>query len=285
MRIWLLFGGHGWIGNMVYKLLLDQNEEVYIATSRVDDVEATENEIITIKPTHVISWIGKTSGPGYNTIDYLEQPNKLVENVRDNLFSILVLAKLSEKYNFHLTSGGTGCIFSYQDEIKFNENDIPNFFGSQYSVIKGFTDRLLHLFPNVLNVRIRMPISTCQSPRNFINKIVNYPKIHSIENSMTVLPELLPIMIDLAKKKHGGTINLTNPGTISHNTILEMYKEFIDPNHTWENVESVDGLVSAKRSNNHLDTTLLQTLYPDVLPIHESVRKCILAFKKTIISI
>ena len=42
---------------------------------------------------------------------------------------------------------------------------------------------------------------------------------------MTVLNELLPIMIDLSLHNKTGTINLTNPGLISHNEILNMYKE------------------------------------------------------------
>ena len=46
-----------------------------------------------------------------------------------------------------------------------------------------------------------MPINAENNPRNFITKITNYEKICSNYNSMSVLPELLPIMIDLSKKK------------------------------------------------------------------------------------
>ncbi len=31
------------------------------------------------------------------------------------------------------------------------------------------------------------------------------------------------------------TINFTNTGLISHNKILEMYKETVDPSFVWEN--------------------------------------------------
>ena len=98
-----------------------------------------------------------------------------------------------------------------------------------YSIVKGFTDQIINLFPNVLNLRIRMPITDIPNPRNFITKIATYEKICSIPNSMTVLPELLPMVLELAKKNHTGTLNLTNPGLISHNEILEMYKEIVDP--------------------------------------------------------
>ena len=54
-------------------------------------------------------------------------------------------------------------------------------------------------------------------------------KVCSVPNSMTVLPELLPYVLEMMKMKKTGTINLTNPGLISHNEILDMFKEIVDP--------------------------------------------------------
>ena len=39
----------------------------------------------------------------------------------------------------------------------------------------------------------------------------------------------------LAEQNETGTLNLTNPGLISHNEILEMYKEIVDPTFKWSN--------------------------------------------------
>jgi len=52
-------------------------------------------------------------------------------------------------------------------------------------------------------------------------------------------------------------MNYTNPGAVSHNEILEMYKEYIDPEFTWSNfsVEEQAKVIVAARSNNLLDTT------------------------------
>ena len=52
---------------------------------------------------------------------------------------------------------------------------------------------------------------------------------------MTVLDNLLPVLIEYSLKNKCGTINLTNPGLISHNEILELYTEIIDPTFTWDN--------------------------------------------------
>ncbi len=298
----LVYGSKGWIGQQVIGHLQNKSIEYVLGEARVDNVEEVECEIVKYLSenlTHVFSFIGRTHGTFENqkieTIDYLEKPGKLVENVRDNLFSPMSLAIICLKYGVHLTYLGTGCIFDYDNEIHFrdvdsetdlvgfNEMDKPNFFGSSYSIVKGFTDRLMHILnKGVLNVRIRMPITDEVNPRNFITKISKYQKICSIPNSMTVLDELIPIMIDMAMKCEEGTVNMTNPGRITHNEILEMYKEIIDPNFTWENfsIEEQNQILASKRSNNFLETSRLEEFAPNVNNIHDSVRMTLMRMKE-----
>lgn len=288
----LIYGANGWIGKQVCNLLDSMNINWVEGKVRAENINELENEINNLSPTHIMSFIGRThgeiNGTKYTTIDYLEQKGKIKENIRDNLYSPLVLAILSNKLNFHYTYLGTGCIFEFDNlhpfgqEINgFNEEAVPNFFGSSYSIVKGYTDKLMHMFPNVLNVRIRMPITSDLNERNFITKIITYEKICSVPNSMTVLPELLPILIDMAKNKVVGTINLTNPGLISHNEILEMYKEIVDTTFTWQNfsIEEQNAILASGRSNNYLDTSRLQSLYPNVRNIKDSIKDCLLIIK------
>jgi dTDP-4-dehydrorhamnose reductase len=291
----LIYGVKGWIGSQVVILLNKLNINWTEGIARAEQIEQLEEEIKLVKPTHVMSFIGRTHGKigdkEFTTIDYLEQSGKLKENVRDNLYSPVVLAILSNKYNFHYTYLGTGCIFEY-DELThlfgiekngFNESDVPNFFGSSYSIVKGYTDRLLHLFPNVLNVRIRMPITSDKNPRNFITKITTYKKVCSVPNSMTVLDELLPIMIDMSiNKKIVGTINLTNPGLITHNEILELYKIHVDNDFTWKNftIEEQNKRLLSKRSNIELSTEKLYELYPNIPDITKSIERCMICYAK-----
>lgn len=179
---------------------------------------------------------------------------------------------------------GTCCIFEYENPYKdvdvdktgFNENDNPNFTGSNYSLVKGFTDRLMKQL-NILNLRIRMPITGEHHPRNFITKITQYEYICSIANSMSVLYELLPLSLEMMKNNETGTFNFTNPGAISHNQILEMYREIVDPNFSWKNFDLNDQskVLKARRSNNKLDTSKLTNKY-EVTPIKDAVRKCLI---------
>lgn len=292
----LVYGTRGWIGGQFIKLLKDNNIDCISGEARVNNYNNLKKEIEDSKPTHVVSFIGRTHGiidnKVYTTIDYLEQEGKLVENVRDNLYGPCLLALICEKMNTHYTYLGTGCIFKFDEDhpfgdetTGFNEEDLPNFFGSSYSVVKGFTDQLMHTFNNnVLNLRIRMPIVGEKNSRNFITKIVNYEKICSVPNSMSVLPDLLPCVIEMMKQEMTGTINLVNPGLITHNEVLEMYKEIVDPKFTWKNfsIEEQRKILAADRSNTCLDTSKITTKFPNLLPIKDAVRKCMINYKESL---
>jgi dTDP-glucose 4,6-dehydratase len=293
----LVYGANGWIGGQFVSILIENNIHFVSGKSRADNEIDLEKEIKDVSPTHVVSFIGRTHGTigdkKYTTIDYLEEDGKLLENVRDNLFSPLLIAELCKRSNIHFTYLGTGCIFKYdeehpfgKEESGFDEDALPNFFGSSYSVVKGFTDRLMHMYnKNVLNLRIRMPITGEINPRSFVTKIATYPRVCSVPNSMSVLPELLVYVVDMMRKSITGTMNLTNPGLISHNEILEMYKEIVDPSFTWVNfsLEEQRAILAADRSNNFMETHRLESLYPQVSDIKTAVRKCLYSYKNSMI--
>lgn len=291
----LVYGLKGWIGQQL-KVEIEKSGIPFVEGNiRATNQNGLIEEIKSVNPTHIISLIGRTHGTINNkeitTIDYLQDSSRLLENINDNLYSPLFLAIICEKLSIHFTYLGTGCLFEYDElhpygseQTGYTSEDVPNFFGSNYSLVKGFTDRLMHLFDNTLNLRIRMCLTQNPHSRNFITKLANYEKICSIPNSMSVLPELLPLVIDMAKNKVTGTINLTNPGLISHNEILEMYKEIVDPNFTWKNMslEEQSSLLAAGRSNNYLDVTDLQKLYPDLKNIKDAVKDCLVKYKLNI---
>ena len=269
MRI-LLYGSRGWIGSEYVSFLAREHPdiEVVAASSRADTVPDVERELDDVKPDRVVCFVGRTHGAigntEYPTIDYLEQPGKLTENIRDNLLAPLSLAMLCRERNIHMTYLGTGCIFTYEtlaagdSHTGFTPSDTPNFTGSSYSVVKGTTDVLMHLLEStVLNLRIRMPIVGYDCARNFITKIKTYAKVCSMANSMTVLPDFYPLITDKIRRGDTGTMNMTNPGSITHNEILEMYRELVDKDFTWTNftVSEQAKILASGRSNTILDST------------------------------
>jgi len=86
----LVYGGNGWIGSKVYDLLVSMGLKVEKSTCRADDYKSVETEINSLDGlTHVMSFIGRTHGTYegeiISTIDYLEKPGKLVENIKGRM--------------------------------------------------------------------------------------------------------------------------------------------------------------------------------------------------------
>lgn len=283
----LIFGSKGWIGEMLKEVWKKSypEDKIIESSSRVDyfTQKEVEKEILEVNPDRVVCLLGRTSGwieekdlskgeikkRYIPNIDYLEEKGKLYENVRDNLYSPLLLSILCGSKNIHLTYVGTGCIFSRntkENDYIYTEDDQPDFTGSSYSTVKGFTDQILPLFGNVLNVRIRMPIvKDYKDPKSFVSKIIGFQKIHSMPNSMTYLPDMLPLLVELSKMKETGTIHLVNKGGISHSEILNIYKDKVKPDHTFQEIEGEElkTILKAARSNNILSTDRLDKIFPD----------------------
>jgi len=275
--VFLIFGKTGWIGGLVGQHLKEQGAKYEYANCRLEDRAAVISEIERVKPTHVLNCAGLTGRPN---VDWCETHR--VETIRSNVIGCLNLADVTNQKGLHMTYYGTGCIFHYDDEFPqgsgkgFKESDKPNFTGSYYSYTKAMVESLLKEFPNVLTLRVRMPIvEDLTYERNFIAKIIKYDKVIDIPNSMTVLPELIPYSLEMAKRKLTGIMNFTNPGAISHNEILQLYKDYIDPDFTWSNftVEEQAKVIVAPRSNNLLDTQRFESEFPQMLPIKESLIK------------
>jgi dTDP-4-dehydrorhamnose reductase len=268
----LVFGGKtGWIGKMILEELEKGGFNCIPAESRLENREEILKEIDRTCPTHIINAAGVT---GFPNVDWCESNRE--QTLRSNIIGALNLADIAFLKSLHMTNFGTGCIYEYDEthplgsSIGFTEEEDPNFFGSFYSSTKVMLDKLLTYYPNVLNLRLRMPISSDLSPRNFITKITKYPKVINVPNSMTVLDEMIPLAIKLAQQNETGNYNFTNPGAVSHNEILALYKEYIDPDFTWENfsIEEQNQILKAKRSNNELDVTKLQGKFPELKEIH-----------------
>ncbi|KAE9553342.1 hypothetical protein FO519_003455 [Halicephalobus sp. NKZ332] len=280
----LVFGSRGWIGEQFLELLKQKKIEVVSSKSRPgsDSDDVIAKEITEVSPSHVVSMVGRTQGPGCGNIDYLEGgPEKLKENVGDNLFAPWILAKFCDEFGLHFTYLGTGCLYQYNEEHQRNgkgytESETPNFTGNKYSVVKGFTDQSLGFFKNTLNARIRLPINDDDSPRNLLRKLIGFKKVIDIPNSITYLPDCLPILLELILKQEIGTLNLVNPGSISFPRILGIYEEETGKKLEFEVVQ-VDESSPAVQTRAHctLDTTRLETLFSEVLSIESAVRKAV----------
>ncbi|XP_043694803.1 trifunctional UDP-glucose 4,6-dehydratase/UDP-4-keto-6-deoxy-D-glucose 3,5-epimerase/UDP-4-keto-L-rhamnose-reductase RHM1-like [Telopea speciosissima] len=280
----LIYGKTGWIGGLLGEICREQGIEFAYGNGRLENRDQIESDLKTIRPTHVLNAAGVTGRPN---VDWCESHR--TETIKTNVVGTLTLADVCKSHGLLLVIFATGCIFEYDKKhpegsgIGFKEDDKPNFIGSFYSKTKAMVEDLLSNYDNVCTLRVRMPISSdLSNPRNFITKITRYDKVVNIPNSMTVLDELLPISIEMAKRNLTGIWNFTNPGVVSHNEILEMYRDYVDLNFKWTNftLEEQAKVIVAPRSNNELDASKLKKEFPEMLPIKESILKYVFIPRK-----
>merc|ERR1719479_45036 len=257
---------------MICTILEQQGITYHKSQVRMEMRESLCEELDRLKPTNVFNCAGVTGRPN---VDWCEDNKE--KTIKANVIGCLTMVDCCHERNIHVSNLATGCIFHYDksrpmhtwDEVKeewvnggmFTEDSPPNFIGSWYSKTKGYVDQILKdSYPNVLTLRLRMPISDDLSPRNFITKISKYERVVNIPNSMSVLYDLLPLMIAMAEARKRGIYNFTNPGVISHNQVMDLYAKYIDPKKTYVNftIAEQDKILKAARSNNELDTTKLE---------------------------
>ena len=251
---WLIYGSTGWIARKCIEYICKNDivDTIVAGVSRMENFNDIKQEILAIQPDRVIVLGGLTYKSPAKNIDWCEDHKQ--EVIRVNVLGVLNIADICEQNNIHCTILGTGCIYSSQNDEVFTEDSMWNFDKSFYSKTKAYTQELLKCYNNVLLLRIRMPIDDTNNPKNFIEKLKSFDKIISIPNSMTVLPEMIPIMVSLIATGQTGTWNCVNPNVISHKEILDMLgiqKEYVDISHQSE-------LTRVARSNNHLATTKIE---------------------------
>ena len=206
----------------------------------MENIQDVAAEIDAFKPTHVLNCAGLTGRPNVDWCEFHKD-----EVIRVNVVGTLGLLDACEVRGIHITNFATGCIFNYDAKYPDGGAPIPeeypaNYVGSFYSLTKGMVDALSPNYKHALTLRLRMPISDDLSPRNFLTKIASYDRVIDVPNSVTILFDMLPVALELAKRKITGTFNFTNPGVVSHNQCLALYKEIIDPDFWYANFSEAD---------------------------------------------
>lgn len=259
----LVYGADGWIGRQVCEVLMADQRYEHLAyyASRVRRIGETDESLVdvqreldTVRPTHAVCCIGRTHLGERGTIDDLETSGRTgwQRNLIDNLVAPMMLAEACAARRIHFTYFGTGCLFGPDGEP---------FDGSNYSFVKGCTDRLfrqLNAKRQVLQVRIRLPITAdTEDPRNLLNKIWRYRNhLHSAPNSVSVLPELLPVLRAMMFERWTGTFNLVNPGSAPNAELFRL----VYPEQPYSEVGVLTSdEVAAPRSNTQLDTSWQST--------------------------
>jgi len=259
--------------------------EIYSKHLPIDDGSTFEKQVLDkYKPDVVINCIGKTGRPN---VDWCES-NK-TETYLTNVVLPSILANSCFKYNIHYIMIGSGCIYFGKSPNKFavgctqyaietdhgwNETDPANP-KSYYSQTKYACDLTIGSLSNVTTLRIRIPISTKNNERNFINKIQGYSNLVDIPNSVTFMDDFVRCVDWIIKENKFGIFHITNPEPVSAAQVMREYQKYV-PEHKFSiiNEQELDLLTKAKRSNCILNTDKLNQAGFFMTPSEKALKKC-----------
>lgn len=266
----ILIFGKGYMG----KRCADAwGDEAVLSDMMVESRQDALDELDRVKPDVVFNAAGVKGTPN---VDWCEDHQ--IESIRGNTVLPILLADACGERGMYLLHMGSGCIFygdSPHEDKKWKEDDFGNP-QPVYSRTKWAADLVLCTLPHVGIARIRMPIDWVPAPGNLIDKLARYPKVIDVENSVTILDDMIDVFYQLLAKRASGIFHVTNPGTMKHRDLVALYQELVDPTHINEWIEN-DGLVqlglaTRGRSNNFLASENLAKYGITMRPIKEALR-------------
>jgi dTDP-4-dehydrorhamnose reductase len=247
----LLLGSRGYLG----KQFLALYPGAAIPHVDIADPIQVRQALREHRPDVVINCAGRCGSPN---VDWCEDHR--TETLHSNVTGALVLLEACQSQGAYLVHMSSGCIYTGDKGGKgFSEDDAPNFAGSFYSRTKAWADQILRDFP-VLTLRLRMPFDDSLNDRNLLMKLRRYQRVLTAPNSLTCLPDFLRAAGRLIELRATGIFNIVNPGAISPYQVMEMYRDIVDREHTFEPLpqERLGEVVQAARSNCLLDIGKLE---------------------------
>lgn len=236
-------------------------------------------------PDIVINCIGKTGRPN---VDWCETHKE--ETAFANTALPIMLAEVCAKKNVHLIQIGSGCIYfgqspykghtSYAVDPGWKETDFANP-ASFYSKTKYACDLMLGSMPHVTTLRIRMPVSNRDVPRNLINKLRGYKQVIDIPNSMTFMSDLTRCIEWAVDNRPGGIFHVVNPQPVTAAQIMQEYQTYFS-DHQFEIIDEheLDQMTVAKRSNCILSGEKLRLAGFKMTDSEEALSKCMAKYVK-----
>jgi 3,5-epimerase/4-reductase len=249
-------------------------DEAVLADTRVN----TKEDVLALLDKHQPDAVLNAAGVrGRPNVDWCEDHQ--LETILGNTKLPIIMAEACQDRGVYLLHIGSGCIFygdSPHEDKKWRENDMGNPTEVTYSRTKWAADLVLSTLPNIGIARMRMPIDYIPSKQNMIDKLATYPKVIDVENSVTIIDDMVSVFYQLMEKKAEGIFHVTNPGTLKHKEIVALYEELVDPDHTNEWISNDDlvkqGLATKGRSNNFLSSERLKEFGIEMREVHEAMR-------------
>lgn len=273
----LIFGA-GFLGRRLARMLPGAS----LSHADVADPTSVARELDEHRPDAVVNAAGKTGRPN---VDWCETHQ--AETYRANVVGPLVLAEACAPRSAHLVHLGSGCVFYGPSPHPdgWREDDFANP-TSFYSRTKYAADLVLSRLPGVAVARLRMPIDGEPGPRNLITKLSGYRQVVDVENSVSFVDDLVRAVGAIVGRRAEGVFHVTNPGTLRHRDLLAVYREIVDPAHTYELIGEDDlvgrGLALKARSNCVLASPRLAELGVTLRPVEQALRETLREYARNL---
>jgi dTDP-4-dehydrorhamnose reductase len=263
----VVFGG-GFLGHRMAREIPGAT----LSRADVTDRAAVLAALREVDADAAINAAGKTGRPN---VDWCEVHRE--ETYRANVIGALTLAGACAERSVHLLHLGSGCVFYGPSPAPggWREDDAANP-SAFYSRTKYAADLVLSKLPGVAVARLRMPIDHAPGERNLITKLARYPEVIDVENSVTVVDDLVRAAAELVERRATGVFHVVNPGPMRHRDLLALYREIVDPSHRYTLIREEElvarGLATNARSNCILASARLAGIGITLRPIEVALR-------------
>jgi dTDP-4-dehydrorhamnose reductase len=241
--------------------------------------------------THLINCAGFTGKPNVDACETAKY-----ECLQGNAVLPGIIREVCEDLKISWGHVSSGCIYSGRrpDGKGWTEEDEPNFsFRSPpcsfYSGTKALGEEVLEGAENCFVWRLRIPFNHEASPRNYLQKLLNYENLLEAENSVSHLEEFCQKCIECFDKDvEPGVYNMTNPGSITTSQVTEwMIEEGLTDkkfNFFKSEEEFMEKVAKTPRSNCVLDISKAEKAGIGMRPVEEAMIDSIRKMRQSVLS-
>ncbi len=260
----IICGNFNPLNTFLFNNLQNNNIESILIeiTNLISDYENVINlKINEFKPTHFVY---------YN--DILNSNTKLIFDY--HLIIPLLITQLCQKNNIHFTYIGSGYIYKNDcNNNIFCENNEANNYDSPFLIAQSTFDKVTNIYYDIiLNIKIKYPISFFNNDNfcNILQKLYINSAICSIPNSITIIDDFIPEIINWIMQYKIGKIYCVNSGKIDTTDIITLYAKYcnnllIDNNDLHYKINGFDYKVV-------LNNTKLLTWWKECPSVIESIK-------------
>jgi dTDP-4-dehydrorhamnose reductase len=172
----------------------------------------------------------------------------------------------------------------------FTEADEPNFSFrrppcSFYSGSKALGEEAIAGLGQSYVWRLRIPFDEFDNPRNYLTKLMRYPKVYDNVNSISHRGEFARACVELWQRRAPfGTYNVTNPGFVTARQVVAAIQKVLKPARAFEfwadDVEFYRTAAKTPRSNCVMDASKLLATGVKLRPVEEALETSLQNWKR-----